>query len=290
MRLTPTSGACRTYGTARSVTTGLRALNLPLVLVGLTVAVSTFLSGLWQAWWITAVGIALVAAVFASARRTGQGEVGRQFHTPSIRIRVVVGDLLEQPCQIAVGFSDTFDTDTTGNQVINATSLQGQFLDRRYAGNRHRLDDDLAAALAATAVDRTEQRSDKVLGKLARYPLGTVAVLGSGGSRVYCLAYTTMSNTLVARSTLDSLWTALGLLWDAVAESGQLAPLAVPLIGADLARVDVLDRQHLLQLIAISFLARSRRSRFCRELVLVVHPKDAAEVDMAVIAAFLHGL
>jgi hypothetical protein len=89
---------------------------------------------------------------------------------------------------------------------------------------------------------------------------------------------------------VDTLWASLGSLWSAVAEHGRLMPLAMPIVGSDLARIDPLNRENLLKMILMSFVVRSRESVFCKELTIVVHPKDLGEINMVQVAAYLRRL
>jgi hypothetical protein len=214
----------------------------------------------------------------------------RVFKNPTMAVRVVVGDLFDQPGQLMVGFTTTFDTDTTDDLVISESAVQGQLLHRFYDGDREQLDEDLEHALRQHHPIAVESPADKRLGKLTRYQLGTVAVLSRMNRRIFCCAYSEMGNDLVARSTVDQLWASLGLLWSAVAEYGKLAPLTMPIVGSDLARIDPLDRENLLKLILMSFVARSRERLFCKELRIVVHPKDFGEINLTQVAAYLRRL
>lgn len=231
-------------------------------------------------------------AGIAAKPTTGRQFAGahRSFEHPAMSVRVVVGDLFEQPDQLVVGFTTTFDTDTADDLVISADAVQGQLLHKIYDGDRERLDRDLGAALSGYPAVTQESVSDKRWGKLVRYPLGTVAVLCPLGRRIFCVAYSEMGNDLVSRSTVDTLWTSLGSLWSAVAEHGRLAPLAMPIVGSELARVDPLNRENLLKMILMSYVARSREGVFCKELTIVVHPKDFGEISMAQVAAYLRRL
>ena len=223
---------------------------------------------------------------------TGRSPPGanRTFKHPGTSVRVVVGDLFDQPDQLVVGFTNTFDTDTTDDVVISANAVQGQLLHKIYGRDQEWLDRDLEDALSEYRPVALESASDKRLGKLARYPLGTVAVLCPHRRRVFCSAYSEMGNDLVARSTVDTLWASLGSLWSAVAEHGGLEPLAMPIVGSELARIDPLDRENLLKLILMSYVARSREGMFCKELTIVVHPKDFSEINMSQVAAYLRRL
>jgi hypothetical protein len=223
-------------------------------------------------------------------RATPPVGVRHTFQHPKISVRVVVGDLFDQPDQLVVGFTTTFDTDTDDDLVISRNAVQGQLLHNMYRGDREQLDLDLDNALAEYQLNGLESASDKRVGKLARYPLGTVAVLCPDDRRVFCLAYSEMGNDLIARSTVDTLWASLGSLWSAVALHGRLAPLAMPVVGSEMARIDPLNRENLLKLIMLSYVARSREVVFCKELTIVVHPKDVGDINMTQVGAYLRRL
>jgi hypothetical protein len=182
------------------------------------------------------LGVVIATSVFALIYGIGstwpRREITRTFkaNAHDITLNVKIGDVLTGKGQIVVGFSDTFDTNTSGNKVISATSLQGQLLAKRYNSDPELLDAALSAALKDTPQASKESRSDKRLGKLIRYPVGTVAVLGNSASdRIYALAYSRMNNDLVAESTVHEVWSSLGQLWDAVYTYGQREPVSMPL-------------------------------------------------------------
>ncbi|MFD2348531.1 macro domain-containing protein [Nonomuraea ferruginea] len=200
--------------------------------------------------------------------------ISRDFTHPEMTITIQVGDLLKEDADLVVGFSDTFDADTTDNRIINGDSLQGQLLDRIYEGDLRRLDEELTCALSTTVPLSTETKESKPGGKLSRYPIGTVAVIGSPRRRIYCLAYSRMGNDLVAKSSMDDLWLSLGHLWTAISQNSQLRHVAVPVMGAELARVHALDKENLLKMIILSFIARSRARPVCRRLTVVIRPND----------------
>lgn len=186
-------------------------------------------------------------------------------------LTVKMGDLFAEPGQIVVGFSDTFDTDITDDEIISARSLQGQLLVRQFDGDVQKLDDALSAALKSTRHLETEKAADKK-GKRRRYPIGTVAVFSDEHDhRIFAIAYSRMGNDLVAQSTIHDLWYSLGQLWDSVFQLGQHQSVAMPLIGTRLARIQCVDRESLLRMILLSFVARFREQKLCSEFTIVVH-------------------
>jgi transcriptional regulator with XRE-family HTH domain len=214
----------------------------------------------------------------------------RKLSYPDVIISIIAGDLLDQDTHLAVSFSDTFDTSTTDNRIIHSTSIQGQLLQRLYDDDQHRLDSELSAALGSVLPVRLESRDDKPLGKLARYPIGTVAVLGEPGRRIFGVAYGWMGNDLIVRAPVEQLWHCYAQLWEAVYRHGQRGTLSIPLMGSGLSRVDTLDRDNLLQLILLSFVAYSRFRLICHELRIVILPRDVPAINFAGLPAFLQAL
>lgn len=213
-----------------------------------------------------------------------------QLSSPDISLDVVTGNLIDQDTHLAVGFSDTFDTSIADDRVIHSSSIQGQLLRQVYHDDQDRLDEQLAEALAYIAPVSVESRHDKPYGKLARYPLGTVAVLGEPRRLIFAMAYARMGNDLVAHAPVEDLWSCLTKLWDAVYSHGQRGPLSVPLIGSGLARIDTLDRGNLLRLMLLSFVSYSRLRLVCHELRIVISPGDIHRVNLAGLMDFLDTL
>jgi hypothetical protein len=210
---------------------------------------------------------------------------------PPVTLLVLSGDLFaHDDAHLVVGFTDTFDTDTRGSVVISTESLQAQAVQRLFGGDRRQLDRRLRAALGSMPVAGREERAAKPLGRLIRYPIGTVAVLRTDDRRVFSLAYSRMGNDLLARSSVEELRTSLERLWDAVHREGGRRPVAMPLIGTGLARVDGASPTALLRLIIESFVDRSRQQPVTRELRVVLRAPDIAHIDLDEVAAGLDKL
>lgn len=204
---------------------------------------------------------------------------------PGQRADVVLlrGDLFDQEdCNLVIGFSDTFDTETAEDLVISRESVQSQLVDRLFGGRRRLLDDKLRAGLRKMKAVGTESARSKPLGRRVRYPVGTTVVVPIDGRRVFAIAYSQLGNDLVARSSDRDLRLSLGNLWASVAVHGLFKPVAVPLIGSGLARVTDLDRGQLVALIVDSFIDACRRyPALAPELRLVVRPQELAQTDLA---------
>jgi hypothetical protein len=234
--------------------------------------------------------VALAGVAWAAVRAYAGSAAGHRFRRPEVTVTFRVGDLFAEDAHLVVGFTDTFDTSMVGDRIISRSALQGQLVAHRYDGDHRRLERELTQALARQVPAGVEKREAKRLGKLTRYPIGTVAVLGTAEQHVFAVAYSRMGNDLVPRSNVDDLWRSLWNLWDAVYEHGQRRPLAMPVVGSGAARIDQLDPQGLLKLVLLSFVARSRQMPVCRELRIVIRPADLAAYDIAALVAFLRTL
>jgi hypothetical protein len=181
-----------------------------LVAFGAVSAVVEFLAALFR-WFpphpviIFAVSLAACAGWGFLRARPGLC-LSYRMRTLDVTLRVAIGDLFDQGTHIAVGFTDTFDTCVAGDLVIHHSSVQAQLLQRLFAGDQQRLDAELDAALAGVSPVRAESPAAKPQGKLARYPVGTVAVLGGRQRQVFAIAYGMMGNDLVVRTPMEGLW------------------------------------------------------------------------------------
>ncbi|MBR7838313.1 hypothetical protein KDL01_33900 [Actinospica durhamensis] len=233
---------------------------------------------------VVALGLCLAWGV---ARARHRPRVIRVFRHPSTTVAVVPGNLFDQDAHLVIGFSDTFDTDTGEHGPIDAASLQGQLLAREYGGDLPALDRALTAALREVRPCARERRVDRPRGKRLRYPIGTTAVLGRRPRLIFAVACSRIGNDDVARSSVEDLGVSLHRLWDAIQRHGRLEPVAMPLLGAGLSRLDQVDVESLVRMIVLSFVLRSRERLICRELRIVLRPGDFARIDLRELDALL---
>lgn len=240
--------------------------------------------------WPTFLGIAGLAVVIGTLISLPRNRISRDFTHPDVTVTVEVGDLFDHECHLVIGFSDTFDTDTTDESLVARRSVQGQFLHRLHDGDVALLDARLDEALAEVSPVHTETRATKRTGKLDRYPVGTVAVVKDSGRNYFCTAYGRMNNDLVVSCGTDQLWNSLADLWEAIRRHGHRREVAMPITGSDLARINNMDHASLLKMILLSFVAHSRAQGVCGALTVVVHPRDYHRIDMLELGVFLRSL
>lgn len=231
--------------------------------------------------------IAGLAEVRRASRTRDAALLRQDFPSFGGVVRLVEGDLFEQAdAHLIVGFTDTFDTiDGPDRGLISPETVQSQLLRRLYDGDRTRLERDLRAALRD--VERVGQidRADKPVGKLARYPVGTVAVLRLGRRRVFAVAYSRWDEAgQVVGSTTAALGASLDRVWAAAHLHGQRQPVAVGLLGLGMARIRDAGPQELLGLIAERYVAASRARPVADELRIVLRPGVAGGLDLPALA------
>lgn len=258
----------------------LEALGALAVVAG---AIALFAPNLLQGqWWLLPVAAALAAGWALFYLREKDPE--QRFPTENITIRLVDGDLFTQDASALVGMTATFDTEPG---IIDNSSVQGNLLRVIYCGEQIRLDNALASALAGIVPIDTIAKP----GKKDVFPIGTVATLpGQGTTHFYCVAYTCMDEYNRAQGTIRGVLDSLDSVWDAADRNGNGEPICVPLIGQGQARIPELTPEVAVRLIAFSFLLRTRRSRFARELRIVVHPNEISKIDRTEYQAFLRSL
>lgn len=266
-----------------------------LVAFGLTSAMvqfaGQFFPGSLPSALVVTGGCAAACLVWGMVRAYPRRVVRRDFKHPEMSVVIEVGDLFAQSdAHLVIGFTDTFDTSIENDLIIHRTSVQGQMLQRIYGGDQPLLDRELDLALQGVAVESTETVQSKPHGNLDRYPRGTVAVLGTPQRRLFGVAYGRMGNDLIVRASLDDIWHSLNTLWESIYRSGYRETVAMPLVGSGLARINHLERESLLKMIVLSFVASSRQRLICKELRIMVWAPDLDRVNLLEVQAFLRNL
>ena len=238
----------------------------------------------WLNWgWRGYIGLASLSLLCAIALNLPRRSVCRSLSSPDSTIEIKIGDLFDELGHLVIGANDVFDTEP--GEIIKPSSVQGQFLTQVYHGDHRRLDAEIDAALEPLKTERKRELNKKK-GKVWRYPIGTTLVLGSPDRRYFLNAYGYMGNDLRVKSSADEIWHSLSCLWEQVRLKGHGLEVAIPIIGSDLARTN-LPRMTLTKLIAISFIAASKKDFVTKKLTIVVHLKDLDSVDLYALEDFL---
>ncbi|MDP9628731.1 UNVERIFIED_ORG: hypothetical protein J2W85_000779 [Ensifer adhaerens] len=170
-----------------------------------------------------------------------------------------------------ISTNTTFDTDiATG--LISPDSLQGQLAFRYFNSNTAEMDRQISDSLKG--VESTEHPLGR--GKKKRYPIGTIAKLQAHGKTFFFIAMSELNEDGNARSSVRMVDEAVEALWVYIAERGELADVAMPIIGTGRGRIQ-LSRTKMIERIAQSFADASAERVFSNRLVVYIHPSDAAK-------------
>ncbi len=147
---------------------------------------------------------------------------------------IEVADLFDFTGSLIVGVTEYFDT--RHGPAVERGSTHGILITRLYDNDFDRFQRHVDAALAQTGIEPIGHRPSD--GR-AQYPIGTVAVLDrEGGGKLYLVALAHSDpTTFQAYSDLPALVTALCRVWASVEAHNSQRPVALPLLGAGLARI-----------------------------------------------------
>ncbi|HHT9010683.1 TPA: macro domain-containing protein, partial [Burkholderia cenocepacia] len=193
------------------------------------------------------VPITIAAILWVIVTRRPVSRVTYKVPKRDIMFEVKIGDIFQEPGDIVVSTNTTFDTDIASG-LISPESLQGQVALRFFQGNTVLIDRQLDACL--TNVHSTDNANAP--GKKREYPIGTVAKVSTGNKTFYFLAMSRLNASGTAGTTLHDVENALEKLWEYIGNNGNLADLAVPLIGTGRGRIDT-SRKKMTEKIAQSF-------------------------------------
>ncbi len=189
-----------------------------------------------------------------------------------VHVTVKIGDIFRTKAQLVIGTNTTFDTEIR-SQLIAIESVQGQFT-QRYFVDWKALDLQVEEQLRGRA---SEDLTDAREGKSKQYPIGeTVKVYPEPKRAAYLVAMADLNAKGNASGTLEKLREALGGLWAFIREQGDHGKIAIPLLGTGKTRLPTPRREIIIEIVR-SFLAACSEATFCKELIVVVRPADAAE-------------
>jgi hypothetical protein len=220
------------------------------------------------------LGIIGVALFWAIARSFPPLAFRKKSKPSNVEIEIGVGNILEEPSNIAFGCSDCFDSEP--EMVIGKDSLMAQLVRTSFGGKHKLLDQEIGAALNSEGIVGLHDPR-KTFGKLDRYPIGTVAKIDVNRRKAFLLVFSVTNYDKTTTTSKEDLWISFGKLWAAVRKHGYSEPIAVPVLGSGLARFRS-SRISLIQLILLSFAIATREDIVCRRLKIVISP-DSYDPD-----------
>lgn len=235
----------------------------------------------------------LIAAIFGIflIKKDLQTEIIEEYKSPKVTIEIIEGDLfLQRGFDVVIGTCDTFDTRTP--DIIAKNSIQGQAINKLFDGDIESLNKNLKRKL------KCKNRVGKIrnnFGKRNKYEIGTTVTLRSksknASQQSYWVAFTAMGENNVVRTSPDYLWTSLKSLWETIAEQGNGAAVAMPVLGSGISGLDrSMTSQSLLEFILYSFWFHSKQQKITSKLRIVVRSEDRDDYDWISLREFVSSL
>ncbi len=220
----------------------------------------------------------IIAVLWATIRSLPPRRYSRISKASNVEVEIKIGKLLDQPCNIAMGSSDYFDS---APDVISNETLRYKLIQKSFNGNHTLFDKAISTFLDEHHITGTLD-PNKTFGKRIKFPIGTVVVIPDGSRKTFLTVFAKMYPDKTTIASKEAMWTGLCCLWTAVRQHGSLEPIALPLWGAGQARANA-SRLLLVQLILISFAMATRETKVSRKLSILVreedyHPSEMMEV------------
>jgi hypothetical protein len=223
------------------------------------------------------IGVLLISLLWSLARSFPPQTFRRRYRASNVEIEISVGDILKEHSHIAFGVSECFDTEP--EVVIGGGSLMAQMVRHAFSGNHTLLDGAISDALRRSKLTARHD-PDKDFGKPNRYPIGSVAIIEVNSRKVFLTAFSVTNADGTTTTSKDNLWSSLSQLWSEFVRVGQTEPLAVPVLGSGISRVQA-SRISLIQLLILSFVIATRERVVSRHLKIVIYENDYDPVEMA---------
>jgi hypothetical protein len=221
---------------------------------------------------IILIAVYLGMWIFANKRRS----IILKINTSEVE--VMFGDIFAEQADLkAIGFNECFDTQVDNN-IISATSLHGQYIEKFYKGKVEELD-----TLISTDTHLRDaylcDNSGRIKGKKARYKLGSICV-----DRDYLLiALSRFDNNDKAFLEINDYINCLLNFWNEVDRVYAGRTVALPILGSGITRFkgyENINDQELLELIIWTFKVSRIKFVYPSKAKIVVFEKKSERVNL----------
>jgi len=193
------------------------------------------------------------------------------------KIKVKFGDIFDQEGWKAIAVNDFFDS-RVDEDLVSSKSLHGYVLNTYWKGNRADWTKQVASSL--NGLEATLETRSKGKGNRSRYPIGTTARAVSGEQKFLfvSLGETDLSNNETSANAEMLISAVRGLTAEARAACS-MDPLAIPLMGTGLARIDTKESV-ILDLIITAVLEESRNGLVTGEINIVLPDRLKKKINL----------
>ena len=200
-------------------------------------------------------------------------QIPMEFCNTSLSIKF--GDLFEQSGWKVVGVNDFFDSEVN-DIVISSRSLHGFVLRKFWPHNI----EDWEAQIEESINEMPIESVERAMGKSVRYPIGTTGVGRTHDHNFLFVALTKTDETNHGTSATAEVLirAARGMLAHAREVCGN-QPLNIPLMGSELARVNI-KKSMLVDLLVAAIQEESQHGRITKEISIILTPDLKGKVNL----------
>lgn len=217
----------------------------------------------------------LVDGIWVSGFLKSEVEIPNRVNDTKIKVKF--GDIFKEDGWKAIAVNDFFDS-RVDEDLVSSKSLHGHVLNTYWEDNRTDWTKQVALSLNGQAAKQETRSRGK--GNKSRYPIGTTARAISGGQRFLfvSLGETDLSNNETSANAEMLISAVRGMVAEARAACS-MDPLAIPLMGTGLARIDTKESV-ILDLIITAVLEESRKGRVTGEISIVLPERLKKKINL----------
>lgn len=195
-----------------------------------------------------------------------------------IKIKLIIGDIINQKAAIVVPTNTTFDT-LMENDFISLKSVQGQIQYKYFKNNLRTLDTLIEQELKGREF---VELNDRTHSKNKQYEIGTTVEINQNGKRFYFLADSNINkNGQTISPSIINITDALSRLWQYISEYGHVESVAIPIIGTG--RMGIVNsREEIIRQIVYSFVINNNTKKIASELLICIRKEDIKKYNLDV--------
>lgn len=177
---------------------------------------------------------------------------------------------------VLISMNTHFDT-LVNNRVVSETSVHGQWINWMKADGVEPDELNQRIKLAAKEQNLISIRTDQKEGNTEAYPRGTIIELDHKNTRFFLLALSEFDENLNAQTDRDQIIDVVKKVCDYYDKHGSGQPMYTPLIGTELSRANISERESIMIMKSIFQLYSEK---IHNELNIVVYKKQKNKISI----------
>ena len=203
------------------------------------------------------------------------------------KVTIKVGDIFLESGLKAIAFNEYFDT-LVDNKIISKNSLNGVFIDNHLDESIPNLDNYIDN-YSFDESEVLESNENRVLGKKARYQVGSVCVYKS----FLLTAFTRFDDNNKASLTMPEYLEFLINFWDKVNNVYAQQNVSTPIFGSGITRIKghkTISDEDLLKIMLWTFRISEMRFKHPAKLTIIIHKDKIGKINLLDIKSARNGI